>query len=532
MINKIFVLVLFTTVLCLGQDDKKQSAGVELPEFVITGNESVSVEKAKKPEPDFKSTLSEEFLKPAFSPDKLEIKEFANLVRENINLNDSVHFVKGRFRAGIGFYNLPTLDFLYTNPYSGGIFEGYGSALNRRAYLPNSDKYEANGGINLSLFGNNETGYLPGNAIKLHGDVILDSYKFYGAPDQLTRRTFMQGNISVKIENFLNDYFVFAGEAGNEYSSLKNENYSQNLISFDGFTKFRLPNFYLSGEVVIKKQFLSNDILSGKSFGFIEVLPKIGLTISDGFKAEFGLNYSNALGTSYFSPNASIALKLDKSISLFGEYNPHSEFITSSWFLQKNPWFNTKSFVNAFVDYTSSVKFAVKYEYEKYYQVNCGVKVLSSSNLPYFTNSIIPGRFDAASQDATIMTGFADCLFYTGPNGYFYGTVDVILTTDTLKLRVPYMPWSDASLAYGYYFPKAKLDAEIKLNYTSNVYTDLMSTTKLNGIIDLGLKLSYQYRPKFFITLELSNILFYQNYIWQGYKEMPFNVTAGLNIIL
>jgi len=46
------------------------------------------------------------------------------------------------------------------------------------------------------------------------------------------------------------------------------------------------------------------------------------------------------------------------------------------------------------------------------------------------------------------------------------------------------------------------------------------------------LKISYQYRPKFLITLELSNILFRKNYIWQGYEEMPFNITAGLNIIL
>jgi hypothetical protein len=532
MIKKIAILFFSLSVLCFSQDDKKQSSGVELPDFVITGNEKVSVEKAKKPDPDFVSTLSEEFFKPVFSSEQLEIKEFINPIKENISLKDSVHFLKGRFSAGLGFYDLPTLDFLYTNPYNGGIFEGYASSLNRRAYVSNSDRYELNGGLNLSLFNKNDASFLPGTELKFHGGLDLNSYKFYAAPDPTTRRSFTRADVSVKADNFLNDYFVFAAEAGNEYSSLKNENYTENLISINGFAKLRVSNFYLSGDIIIRKQFISNDSLSGMSFGFIGLIPKIGLILSDAFKAEFGFNYSNAMGQSFFTPNASIALKLDNSLSLLGEFVPHSEFISSSWFLKKNPWFNSRSYMNAVVNYSGLFKFAVKYEYEKYFQINCGVKRSSSTDLPYFINSSIPGRFDVAFQDASIMTVFADLLFYTGPNGYFYGSTSVTVSSDTLKLRVPYVPWSDASLAYGYRFAKYNLDTEIKLNYISDVYTDLLNNSKLNSNIDLGLKFSYQYRPKFFITLELSNMLFHQNYTWQGYQEMPFNITAGLNIIL
>jgi hypothetical protein len=532
MINKIVMSLFALSVLCFSQENKKQTSGVELPDFVITGNEKVSVENAKKPEPDFVSTLSEEFLKPVFSSEQLEIKEFVNPIKENISLKDSVHFVKGRFNAGIGLYNLPTVGFLYTNPFSGGIFEGYASALNRRAFVSNSDRNKLNGGVNLSLFSSNDASFLPGTELKLHGNIDLNSYKFYAAPDPTTRRSFTQVDVSVKADNFLNDYFVFAAQASNEYSGLKNENYRENLFSFQGYAKLRLENIYVSSDVLIKKQFLNNDSLSGLSYGFFGITPKIGLLISDAVKFEFGINYANSLSQSYFTPYVSIALKLDNSLSLFGEYSPHSELITSSWFLKKNPWFNTGSFVNALVNYDGSFKFAIKYEYEKYYQINAGVKITSSSALPYFTDSSVPGRFDVAFQDASIFNGFADILFYTGPNGYLYGSADLTVSSDTLKLRIPYIPWSCASLAYGYRFTKLKLDTEVKMNYTSNVFTDLMNLSKLNSNIDLGLKFSYQYRPKFFITLELSNLLFHQNYTWRGYKEIPFNITAGLNIIL
>jgi len=394
MINKISILFFALSVLCFSQDDKKQASGVELPDFVITGNEKVSVEKAGKPIPDFESILSEEFVKPAFTSDLLEIKEFVNPIKENISLKDSVHFLKGRFSAGLGLYSLPILDFLYTNPYNGGVFEGYASAVNKRAYVSNSDKYEMKGGLNLSLFSNNDASFLPGSELKIHGSYALDSYKFYASPDPATRRSFSRADVSVKADDFLNDTFVFAADAENKYSSLFNENYSENLVSADGYAKLKLTNFYVSGDIKFRRQFITNDSLSGNSYGFIGIGPKIGLIISDAFKVEFGFNYSNALSNSYFTPYASIALVLDNHLSLFSEYAPHSEFVNSSWFLEKNPWFNSKNFMNTVIDYSGFFKAAVKYEYEKYYQVNCGVKVESSTNLPYFTNSILPGRFD------------------------------------------------------------------------------------------------------------------------------------------
>jgi hypothetical protein len=532
MIKKISILLFALTVLCFPQDDKKPSGGVELPDFVITGNEKVSVEKAKKPDPDFVTTLSEEFLKPVFSSEQLEIKEFINPIKENINLKDSVHYVTGRFRAGLGFYNLPTLELLYTDPYDGGIFEGYASAINQRAFVTNSDKYEINGGLNLSLFSENNSSFLPGTEIKFHGDYDLDSYKFYAAPDPLTRRSFTNANISVKADNFLNDYFVISAEGADEYSALKNENYNENLSSFKCFAKLRFTHFYLSGDILLKRQFITNALVTSSSFGYIGILPKAGFTISDAVKGEAGFNYSNSMSKSYFAPYASIAFKIDNSLSLFGEYNPHTEFINEAWFLKKNPWFNAGGFVNTVVNYSGYLKGAIKYEFEKYYQVNAGVKIITSSNIPYLTNSVIPGRFDAAFADGHIYTAFADLLFYTGPNGYLYGSANVTLSSDSLKLRIPYVPWSGGSLAYGYRFANLNLDTEIKLDYTSDVYTDLRNTSKLNSNLDLGLKFSYQYRPKFFITLELSNMLFKKNYIWQGYQEMPFNITAGLNIIL
>jgi len=172
-----------------------------------------------------------------------------------------------------------------------------------------------------------------------------------------------------------------------------------------------------------------------------------------------------------------------------------------------------------------------QYEFEKYFQVTGGFKLLASSEMPYCKNSNTSGKFDVASDDGRILTGYIDMIFHMGPMGYFYGNVDFNASDDTAGYNIPYIPATSASLIYGYNFYAIKLNSELKLNYTSAVYTDIPNFIKLGDNVDLGIKFQYQYKPMFLFTLEFSNLLIHDNYRWAGYKEIPFNITAGISLI-
>src|SRR5690606_20002196 len=79
---------------------------VELPDFVITGTDVVNVQSAQKIKPEVVSTVSEGFLKPAFSPEELEVRDLSNPVKDEINLFDTLNFLKGDLKAGVGVYTL------------------------------------------------------------------------------------------------------------------------------------------------------------------------------------------------------------------------------------------------------------------------------------------------------------------------------------------------------------------------------------------------------------------------------------------
>jgi hypothetical protein len=65
---------------------QQQNPNVELPDFVITGTDVISVQGAQKIQPEFISTISEQFFKPVFSPEELEVKDLSSPIKGDLNI--------------------------------------------------------------------------------------------------------------------------------------------------------------------------------------------------------------------------------------------------------------------------------------------------------------------------------------------------------------------------------------------------------------------------------------------------------------
>ena len=110
MINKIlFVFIVFSLII-FAQEEKQQNPNVELPDFVITGTDIISIGKAQKIEPDYVTTVSEQFLKPVYSPEELGLRELSSPLKEEINMFDSLNYIKGILKFNAGVYTLPIAD--------------------------------------------------------------------------------------------------------------------------------------------------------------------------------------------------------------------------------------------------------------------------------------------------------------------------------------------------------------------------------------------------------------------------------------
>jgi hypothetical protein len=184
-------------------------------------------------------------------------------------------------------------------------------------------------------------------------------------------------------------------------------------------------------------------------------------------------------------------------------------------------------FSNIFLKKNFAFSAALKYEYYTYVEVNGGVKFYKSDNLPYFFDTAA-GMFDLATVEAKSYTAFVNFLFHPGPAGVFYASAEANTTKDNDGNIVPYFPEAKVTLNYGYNF-KNGLETETSLTYLSGMHVDLKSESTLSPFVNLSVKLGYQIFPDFYLTVKLSNLINNNNYMWQGYKELPMDFTAGLN---
>ncbi|MFO7448159.1 MAG: TonB-dependent receptor [Ignavibacteriaceae bacterium] len=502
---------------------------VELPDFVITGTDVVNVQKAQKIMPEIVSSISQSFLKPAFSPEELDIRDLSNPVKDEIDLFDTLNFLNGNLNAGVGTYLMPVGKFSYSLPFKSGIFEAMAFGKNQREHIENSAMYNVGGAANLSFFVDNESAFLPGTQFKLHGDYGISSYRFYASSvDPSEKRSHNYGNAGLSINNLLSDVIIFGGGFSDDFSSLQDEDFSENLLDLNGFAKLELANFSLIANADYKFQSITNENVDGQ-YSFFSVRPAVGLVFSKVLKAFFGLNYQKVKENSFFSPYASLSFTLNKNISLYGQFAPHADFLTTGNFLKENPYYDVQTRTrNIFVENQGHYTAAIKYEYDKYFQIDAGAEYTTSDNMPYYMNSFESGRFVIATADAKKIAATLSLLFHPGPFGMFYGNVEFSRTTDSSGNFLPYSPVIKSNLIYGYNF-QFGLNAQVNLEYSSDSYADLANIIELNSYIDLGLKFAYKVADNFHLTFALSNLLGNENYRWYGYEELPLDIVAGFN---
>ena len=151
-----------------------------------------------------------------------------------------------------------------------------------------------------------------------------------------------------------------------------------------------------------------------------------------------------------------------------------------------------------------------------------------SDAFPYFGPSSDSGKFDLHYADMKNISPYANFLFYLGPSGEFYSSLELSDIQDTDGNQIPYLPVFNLNAAYTYKFQNG-LTTTARLDYQSKRYADIKNEISIGDYFDLGLSFIYSFQPNLDLTLDINNILNQKNYFWNGYKEVPLNIIIGVN---
>lgn len=536
MIKKVFSLILLLSTMVFCQQNTSQNPSVELPDFVITGKDIISVPKATKMPPGFISMVTKDYLNPSFSPDILTVPNFSMPISHSINLSDTTKVYNSYVQFEAGRYTLPQAKVFYGAPFQNGIFDAYFRGNNQLAYVDNSNFSKFLAGLDFNYYVPDNSSAFGGTQILLGGDYGSTTFKFFGSDAPTLNRTINKGDVNINVRNLASNTFIFDLKSINNFTALPNEGFSENLYKFKGFGKVEFGRFGLGVNLTYENQFLTlsrttDAILRDNGYNnFFNIKPFMGLKISDLLNVRFGIDYSKSGSSNYFSPFGEIAFDMGDGLSLLGEFSPHGEFTSNGEFLRQNQYYNPPNSLNVFTKKTFNIKGILKYEYGDSFEIDGGITYFSASNLPYFTDAPeslagMTGKFDVLTVDADSYTWFINTLFHMGRFGMLYGSAELNSTKHNGNF-LPYYPEFKVSATYGYYFSSA-LNAEVNLKYYSISYEDLNNIKHLPSFVDLGFKLNYEFLKQLHFVLQLSNLTNNSDYLWRGYEGLPMNIKGG-----
>ncbi len=523
--KKIILIILLASSIYAQEENQSQS--IELPDFVITGKESISIQKAKKSEPDFIPLLSNDFFIPQYPNEEIITIRLPEVENEVVSIGNYSQTTNAFLRISAGLKTFPKGEFFYNNWSNNFSYNAHLFGLNELEFEKHAGLSMSGGKIGGSYFVDQTSNILPGLEIALNGSFVNESFNFYGSSTPSLNRITNNGIVDLNF-NYVNSSNInFGIKFNNAYYEQKDDAIDENIFSTEGFLNFKVNNFNFKIDALYKNQSVSVPDTNFGNHYFIKTKATIGFIAYNLINVKTGIYISVREGDIFFAPIAYGSLKLNKSISIFGEFAPFTEFNTLQNYKYLNRYYRFNNFVNTFTENKSNLKIAAKYEYEKYFEISAGIGYLNSDNNFYFEDSQEElGYFRIHKEDTENSYLFVNMLFRKGPFGEFYGEAKFQNIKGENNNYLPYKSSFISSLNYRYDWNNI-FGLSLGLLYLNEAYLDYKNENKIPESLNLKSLFYYELFKNFKITLEFENLLNEKYYYFRNYRAKPFDVLAG-----
>ena len=540
-------LILFIfIVMSVSAQDENKGQSIELPDFVITGKQSISLPTMKKVRPDLVPILSQDFFYPSFTPEDFTFSSVTMPEKTLANLMPAPSGYNAQLILGAGQYTLPTGEFNFGKSFESGQFYTKLWGSNVTDYEPNSDYNVSGIQLNTDFFINRKANALPGMIISIDGYFIRDDYYFYGADDPTRERETQRGGVNISADNQYSDIVKYGVNfAGNYLDVKKTGDLKELTYSADGFVKFVIPQI----DVTIKGGFMQQKLdivdVDDETLSFYNMGGIVTYKVSPGFYIKGGLTYYRGENSGepdsdkdLVAPLGELGFRASDKLSFTISYSPYANVVTLSDAMKENRflylddggWYH--GVFGAFEKYEDHFVLNAKYAYDKYYEINVGVEASKVQDYHCY-EGIISGFFNMYSaNEVDIVRLYTEAMFHLGPMGWLYGSV-VYNHTDIYDIvELPYEPQGLIDVTYGYDFNfgfSAEVGVVCRVSTLQTTDFEWNDDTYLDDYVNLTADFRYGITENFDITLALNNLLNRDNYLWEDYLEKPFDFIAGID---
>jgi hypothetical protein len=505
-----------------------EQRSIDLPDFVITGKQSVQIPTATKRKPDFVSTISQEFLLPQYSPEELPLLISSEATPEHPDINSLREYYNSSLKIQIGRYSLPVGEFNLNQSFGSYLVSAKVWGSNIKEYIPNAGFNTSGVSLSNDFFFSTKSDFLTGAKLKLYADYSRNSYKLFGTIDPTFLRETSNGNALFSLSSSYNRWVSYGFDLGGNILTMDESGFKETNINMKGSLEFKVNDLSLGGSGYFTKQILEKNISQKDGATFVSVEGFAKLFPSSSVFIKVGADYSNGASENCFSPFGSVEYKIDNGFTAFVEYKPHAEFINATNFLRNNVYLSPGIIDNVFSKYKTNISGLFKYEYEKIFSISLEAGYSNVSNYFYFEDIVNRGKFDLlVLPEVSISSAGFNLIIYPNGYGYFLGDIKLKSAKSSSGNFITYEPKVSSMLTYGYDFANG-FGFKLQYQLAFDTFTDMANTNKLDNFHNVSIVLNYEILRGLKLTADFQNILNRTNFVWKQYQEKLFDVLFGI----
>jgi len=525
-IKLILSIVIFWCYSFFAQDGSKNQ-NIELPDFVITGIQSVSVPIMSKKKSEFIPILSDNFLIPNYNTEEFSLLDNSSPIKKEMELNKNDIKYNGLLQLCAGLQTLPIGDLFLGFNKSNFIFNSHVYGSDERKYIPFAGYNTSGAKAKFNYYVNHNSKVLPGLSFGVEGDFVRDLYYFYGTatPSKSRENEYYGGKFF--ISNQLNKKLKYGFDIKYNNLNMKIDGISENIFSGNSFIEYKFGSFGLSGITNYQVQKITDNLVGYSRADYFEGKAYLHIASSKIFELKLGAQYSQLDTNNIFSPIAVLSIFVEKGVALFVSYEGNSELVTVQNLLNENRFFE-KGISHIFTKRNSELKFDIKYDFSDIFEVNAGFHSAKVDNYQFFEDLNNDNKFNVVlANDVKDVGGFLNVIINAKKYGELFANIQLQNITDINDLKIPYRPALNANISYGYML-KFGLYSKLKLNYSKYSYTNLANTQTTSNYINFGLFFKYRIFNSLALTCDLQNLLNRKDFYWKGYQEKPLDAIVGI----
>jgi hypothetical protein len=527
MINKkLFLITILLLLVSVSQVEAQPD--VELPSFVITGLRSYDFPPRDKINPDFYSILSDNFKRPKIADSILALsKDFDPKVAREI-LRDTSEYTTGYVSGSFGNMFQPAIKGFISAPMRDVVLFAGGDFSRRQAFIDNAD--ETNFAVNAGIkyFGYNDSLLDPGTEYFASFGMKKSLFKFFASDDPTRSRDNSYFNPEIGFRNLSYEYLQYGAKLKGDLFAQNLGQFSENIISAEGFFNTRYEFIEIFSNIAIRQQNLTDS--SGNSFknNFLQVSGLGGIVVGRTMKLLGGIDITSTPDDTYLSPVVKYSLRFVNGLFLIASYNPSTTILYNQDKVAANQYFKlADSSAFSVLRKKHNLNAVLKYEYEKLIEFETGVSWFMSDAYPFYQESASRGLFTMSGADVKGFEGFLSATFHPGILGRFVGELKFNTIQDDFSKQIPFTPQFEVYAAYGNNYDKT-ISYDIKIGYIGKSFADIGNTIEIDGGIDLGMNVEYNYIPNIKIFLSGTDLLNTKIMKWGKYETPGLNIMGGV----